>query len=78
MKKIHIFCYFIISLLPAVALAQINEYDKNYKAKENIRLVTEAVKNDPSLGMAFYGGIAVAAFVGLIVFVFILIMFLKR
>jgi hypothetical protein len=78
MKIIRIFYYFIISLLPAIALAQVNEYDKAYKTKENVRLVTDAIKNDPSFGMAFYGGIAVAAFVGLIAFVFILIMFLKR
>lgn len=78
MKIIFRFCCFIISLLPSFALANVNEYDKAYKTKENVRLVTEAVKNDPSFGIAFYGGVAVAAFVGLIVFVFILIMVLRR
>lgn len=78
MKIIHRFCYFVMSLLPSFAFSEVNQLDKSYKTKENIRLITESIKNDPSLGMAFYGGIAVAAFVGLIVFVFILIMFLKR
>jgi len=68
----------LICLFPSVSLAEFSQAQRKYELQEQVRIAKATVENSPYIGMAAYGFGALAVFVGLIVLVFVLIMFLRR